>query len=154
MAPATMRLSNLAIATLLFGGTACLGSYTPSGSSSGQQTQPSSPSPPPSGNGGGGGNGNGTGGGHPPAPVDGGTSSVPTGSPPPAPTAPTAPTGLDGGTTSPTGPGATPNCQSLGDCCDLLDTTDAQTCNDSLTGLSDDVCAGILAQLEDQGVCP
>jgi hypothetical protein len=46
------------------------------------------------------------------------------------------------------------NCTTLNDCCaELQDPSDQQMCMDAVTNLNDSVCAAILKQLQDNGLC-
>ncbi len=114
----------------------CLGRYTP-----GPDPQPAPPA-------------------HSPAPSSpsspSGPASPPPSTPTPSPAPPQTPPASDGGTT-PTPPadgGTTSACAQLDACCQLLPPDQLQGCLDQVAGLDEQVCQGILDQLQQNGYCP
>ena len=113
----------------------CLGRYTPG---SEPQPEPSAPSPP--------------------------SASAPSSPSSPAPSTPTSPApappqsppaASDGGTaTPPPADGGSPSaCAQLEACCQLLPADQVQGCLDQVAGLDEQICQGILDQLQDNGYC-
>ncbi|MCU1277494.1 MAG: hypothetical protein JWM53_1040, partial [bacterium] len=73
----------------------------------------------------------------------------------PTPT-PTPPSSSDGGTPSmppPADGGTSPACAQLVTCCQDLPADQVQGCVDQLAGVDEQVCQGILDQLQGNGYC-
>ena len=119
------------VIALLLAGAGCLGRYNAPPAPAPSQSAPSaSPTPTPT-----------------PSPSP---------TPPETPPQPTPAPASDGGTIPPAPPadgGTTSACAQLGACCQELPPEDQQGCLDQVAGLDEQICQGILDQLQQNGYC-